>query len=354
MRCQIVDLSPGHEVSLSRNLSTGTERLSWNDGILQTVEERVFLAKRLIDGAAVYFISIINVRRTDEGRYTCRVWSLMSDNPGDIGSESVDVKIQYFPPKPECETDHQQGLSVQAGATFKVTCLADKGNPTVDLKWERTGDGDLTRTAEMTQEESRDGQRVVSTLTVELGSKDNQIVLVCKMTSEAFPDKIATCHVGPIAVVSDPTQMVTDDGGILLPSDREVRPQEVTTTALTVPSHVTTEFTRKTRYTPNKNECLQTCSTSTLTNWVIATIIAGLIALVLLVGTIVLLFKLNGLHSTPHYVEPQQPQQIDMNIHDQSRAREIYYEVDGKQGKEAMVYMALDKCQRAGDVSVYS
>ena len=335
IHCQIFDLDPAYEVTLSRQLGDDNQRLSWNLDLLQSVEDRVFLAiRQLEDGSVVYFMSITEVNKSDQGKYSCRILSLAGDLPRDIQSESVSVYIQYFPDSPECKTE--QGSGLESGQKVTVTCSANRAEPDVDLQWKRTGEGDLSGASLSTRTTS---DRRFTSITLQVRPDDDQIILVCQMMSDAFPERMATCHVGPIKVSGN-----TD----VKPSVAMI-PGTGTHTDISVTHDVSTALVvrKTTKDQEDITECRKSCSTLTITYWILATAIGGFLALILFIGTIALLFKLYKLNQSP-YCKPRTGVTLQRR-----QTRDIYVELD-KGGKDAKVYMSLDRCKKRGDVSVYS
>lgn len=336
IHCQIFDLDPEYEVTLSRQLGDDNQRLSWNLDILQSVEDRVFLASRqLNDGSVVYFMSITEVTKSDQGKYSCRILSLAGEFPKDIQSESVDVDIQYFPDSPECATEQESG-QLESGQTLTVTCTANRAEPDVDLQWKRTGEGDLSdgTITSWTTNEKR-----FTNMTLKVRPEDDQVILVCQMISDAFPERMATCHIGPFKVtgnsdVKPSVAMIPGTGTYI-----DTSGTHDVSTALVV--------TKTTRNLYDMTDCRQSCSTLTITYWILATAIGGFLALILFIGTIVLLFKFYKLNRSP-YCKPRTAVTLQRR-----QMRDIYVELD-KGGKDAKVYMSLDRCKKRGDASVYS
>ena len=75
VHCQVTELEEGHEVTLYRiRDGQSVQRVSVGD-ILTQDEDRLFLATRQLgDGSTVYFLSVMEVTRSDQGTYRCQVF----------------------------------------------------------------------------------------------------------------------------------------------------------------------------------------------------------------------------------------------------------------------------------------
>ena len=133
--CQVWDMQPGHEVTISRELSNGKgERLSWNEDILLSVDERVFLAVRRKDGSLVYFLTVMDVTRMDEGSYSCQI--VLQSELRVISADSMEMRVNYFPLEtyPRCSGPVQ----VMNGVEAVYNCSSTDAFPSINLKWSGT------------------------------------------------------------------------------------------------------------------------------------------------------------------------------------------------------------------------
>ena len=334
IHCHVWDLQKGHEVTLIRILSEGSERLSVNSDVLSSVEDRVFVASRqLPDGSVVYFLSIIDVTKEDTGEYICKVLAT-SGTSDELPSESIFIESTYFPAESDPVCTPNAPLIVKEGGKWTFNCSSEAAYPIVSLGWERNG---VARNSlEYTQYVNKN--RVFSTLTLSISAMDNKAVFICKITSRAFPGRTRTCHVGPLTVQSDPnhhqqnTIPISNNDDITKPTlSSRTNPKDNNPRG--DGGKDSTDFFGMEEV---PEECRGICSSSassstTVFFWVLATVVTATIALIFFVVCVTMLFKYNSMHDKDH--RPYLPGQLT--------AEEIYSEVEQK--RENRLYMALDK-----------
>ena len=97
VHCQVWNLESGHEVSIFRTVNTGTHRISLNGNVPQEVDSRIYLAVRQAHGGSkIYFLTIIEASKQDEGKYECKVINTIG-RVAQIAVDSIDLKVEYFP-----------------------------------------------------------------------------------------------------------------------------------------------------------------------------------------------------------------------------------------------------------------
>ncbi|XP_072046665.1 uncharacterized protein [Amphiura filiformis] len=208
LHCQVWNLHQGHEVAIFRTVSTGTERISLNENVPQEVDNRVYLAVRQAQdgGSRIYFLSVIDASKADEGRYSCKVNTI--GEIAEVAVDSIDLKVMYFPSDsdPSCSTNSPSTSQVSVGTKITLNCSSVVGYPEVSLKWNRNG-----RTAQHEVETFIQNGRKYMTLTVEIGSADQGSVYQCDLTSEAFPERKQSCHIGPFTLTQSALDHVDYD-----------------------------------------------------------------------------------------------------------------------------------------------
>ncbi len=325
LRCQVTDLQNNHEVRISRDVGNQTQTLSWNNVIALEDDSRLFLAiRQLDDGSIVYFLTIIKATRLDEGIYSCKVVDpvkLMVISDG-----STPIKFQYFPSDaPVCNP--QTIPPVMAGTSVTLNCSAIGARSVIEVNWSRTGDGKLAK-SKITSTNTK----VFASVTFKPSLRDVGVMFFCKVTSPAFPEQMSTCHVGPLKVLPDPRGPISVE-----PDVKSPRPSYPILT-----SNVNQNTIDDTRHTLDTNDdpvgCSAICdrNSASMLYWVIATFLAGIIALVFCIMAVAVALRLHRAKrdmTTLHRIGGLQGHQ------------EIYLELDDK-FDENRIYMALDQCRK--------
>lgn len=327
--CQVWDLIPGEEVTIFRRRGqSDIERLTWNGGYAVGVEERVFIAERHVsDGSLVYFLTITNVEKRDQGDYTCRVFK--SDTMEQIAFETLPVQIYHFPEEPDPLCSPHVDMTVQEGSVVTLNCTSREGLPRVQLSWSKSGSKTITPT--------RSGHSngvVFSEISVRVTRHDNGAVFLCELNSLEFPDEARTCHVGPLKVLFTPHA----PGDI---SNIPIKPLEATTMSSPGVKLNNLHNVDANEKTPgvkiNTNYCSQECTLfdSPAFSWILLTAIAGAIAFLFFVIGLVLFLKLRMFN------DEHRRHAIALKYAPKSSMRDdIYEELEGRQ-REARMYMAL-------------
>ena len=281
LHCQVKNLRPGDEVTILRKVTgdVTSTRISMQETLMD-VDERVYLAVRQLgDGSGtVYFLTIMEVKKEDEGDYTCKITN--TDSNGNLASGLVSFRTKYFPPDSDPLCDTVDVSNVDIGQRIVLTCSSELGNPEIDLEWIQTG-------SEIPLESVKSFQhnRLISTLTVDISSEHNGAIFSCKIQSDGFPSDSSTCHVGPVMLFSNPT------GGFNPVQDTNTQLSD--RTLLTLPP----SDNSKSGFVPQ--ECRTLCKTnsSKITYWTIGTIIAGVLAIFLCIWVVILFVKYRHLPS---------------------------------------------------------
>ena len=309
--CQVWNSQDDYIVTMSRQLKGSIQKkmLSWDTRIL--ADERVMLATRpLQDGSTVYFLSILDITRKDEGTYFCQVRTL-AGNERVIANDTVNIDISYFPTdaSPECSTTGNS-LVVREGHVIEFNCSSEAGKPQVTFEWSKSTEI-LQRAEDVPVDES------YSVLRFKPTSTDNNAIFVCTITSAAFPDKTRTCHVGPVTVIPDP-------------SIKQALPSPTLKTEV----HKSEPGIEQPTGAPSASMCKQVCSNlnSNVHYWMIATVAFSIVAIIFIITGFCLLLRYYKLSSAPTAV----PVRPHINDGDDTYEK-LEYRSDRK------VYMALDK-----------
>ena len=196
--CKITNLEREDSVILRRTVNGETEKISLDQTIQGSLDNRFFLAnRRLSSGAMVYFLSVIDVTRDgDEGEYECRV--IQEDK---IMTKKINAKVQYFPSErsTQCSSDFLATAVVVSGTRISFNCSSEDGLPEVDIAWAVT----TTTGEELRYTHTRADGMVHSKLSLEASMRYNDAVFICKITSAGFETE-RTCHVGPLTITRNP------------------------------------------------------------------------------------------------------------------------------------------------------
>ena len=332
--CKVQDLDEDtHTIAISKEDERGQnyQQLSMGDNI-QIDDPRVFLAvRRLSDGYKVFFLSIINVEREDEGIYKCKL--LLKNPTSEIEAHPVRVNITYMPDQnPECSSSEPLE-NMMAGDTLNWNCSSEEGFPKVTLTWVRSNP---VRGTVLKSQPLKQTGKVVSQLSHRLSEYDNQAMFICELSSEAFPDaQPKRCHIGPVTVKHNPfytSEPYLDDNSAYIGGGGVVNNNKDNTKV---------GFPTPGSPLNNKPECKDYCSTLTtpVFHWIIATISAGVLAIIFLIIGIVISIKLCNLSST----RSSQTGRIMMQQRRYPLTDDTYAELDSKQDEGNRVYMMLDR-----------
>ncbi len=264
VHCQVWKITDSHEMTIFRTLhETGvTERLSVNDNILSDIDERVYLGvRKASDGSTIYFLSIMDATRMDRGEYICKVFRVSTATVVEMAAGSVNITSTYFPSDPLCAANGP--LTLYAGSMLTLNCSVEIGNPIASVEWTRTGSSTALEAVQFIQDKT-----IYKQLSLSLTLQDTNAIFFCRITSRAYPNRVRTCHVGPIRVLST---------GIAPTLTSEITTGHQSATEVSVSIMVNKTSIRR--------KCLQTCSPlkSNLFYWILATIILGFLAIFFLV-----------------------------------------------------------------------
>ncbi len=326
VHCVVSDISEGQNVKIVRQPIGGNipQLLTLNEVVQTYDDERVFLAKRQMAGNKfVYFLSIIDVTRKDEGTYSCQVTTPTLTAVDISASDEVKVKVNYFPDEtnPVCTHDMGNGheLIVDEGDMVNLNCTSARGHPTVDLRWKRSENV-------LESFESPSGEGLVSEiLRFQASRSDHKSMFICEIISDAYPGRKSTCHVGPVTVrfQSNGDNVIDIHSPVQITSDVEITP----------PTDV---ITKKPPVIISEDNCKDVCSLSSGPGffWIVSTVVAGCLALIFLIIGSVLLLKYHRMSGNTYEENFLQTRPDD------------FYEKLQYGNHEEMVYMSLGNANR--------
>ena len=328
IHCHIWDLDPNvHEVSIYRTLDSGKyERLTLGDHVQPGVADGVFLAVRQLgDSSRVYFMTVTDVTKKDEGNYTCKVSKVPSNDM--IVEESISMRMLYFPSETSPTCTPSQSPTLLEGIPTKLNCSSEIGNPPVKIGWKLTGSKTYLSSEQVTV-----GKTVYSFLTFTPTLADNTAVLLCEIKNPSLPENkgLRTCHVGPITVQRNPNY----------PHDQTVyRPTSLITTVPVLSNMDTPKITVKFNTT---TDCPSTCSKfqTPVSYWITATIFLSVVAFIFFAVAITLSIKYCHAVEEPDYIGPyatRHIQQLPSDLRDK-----VYVEVEHKRDN-GRLYMSLQR-----------
>ena len=296
--------------------------------LLNDDDTRVFIAERLLlDGSVVFFLSVTDVTAEDQGHYTC---TLKSSNLDQILlRESVTIDLDYFPGDTSPVCWPPQIPELIEGEVAVLNCSSEKGNPTVDITWNQGGQDMMEFREDAETRIITEGAMIYSVLRFIPRLSDNSAVFLCRITSPAFPDVKRECHVGPVTVTPNPNGPPSRKPANIV-VDNDVRAG----TEQRFPDIGDQSIDPKESTRPSAN-CLDTCSafSSPVVYWVMATIVAGLIALTFLITGIILYIRYTRI------VASSKERQF---VCRQISAEDAYEQLEYRK-MDKMLYMSLDK-----------
>ena len=326
--CKVQNLESTHDIAISKEAKDGRnyEALTLDEKI-QTEDSRVFLAVRQLADHKVYFLSIINVQREDQGIYKCK---LLRKNPTtEIKAHPVMVNITYLPDEnPECASAGHLSNNLMEGDTLNWNCSSEEGFPRVSLTWVRSNTG-----AELPATDHSQNGRVIAELSHTLTRSDNKAIFICKLSSPAFPDieNKKACHIGPIEVKPNPEKPFDNSAYIDNRDDANNRDDGT--------NNVVSSVDFPTPGSPTI-ECKEYCSniSTPVFQWIVATILVGILAIIFLIIGIVMSIKLCHLNNSSKSRVVQRRYLPAHGVDD------TYAELEGKR-EDNRVYMMLDRSQ---------
>ncbi len=338
VHCQVWNLQKGQEVTFMRTPEDGdiTRIAIIVEGeplIVGNSGGTVFVAVRQMnDGSVVYFLSILNVAKTDAGKYECNIDD-PGANDGDLPGDFVDIRIAYFPsePGPLCSPGELSG-PLTAGDEIVLQCTSEEAYPEVSVQWTRSGSPQVLPSEKMSLE-GQSGALLRHTVT----EHDSGKIFLCQVTSKSFSSRTASCHVGPIQVIPNPNAPNEPDRPNIKPKYDSTKP----------PSNSGGDFIthKKQDSATIEEKCWETCSEdSSVMYWILATIAASIFALTFMIAGIIMIFKYYRIPETDDIPKTQ----YIPTLH---TGEEIYVEVESKRCRDKSMYMSLEKPRKPEHLS---
>ena len=284
--CEVRNLRNGDEVTLLRSTINGDiERLSVDKDILPSVDERMFLSvKQMKDGSVIYFLSMADVSRHDEGQYSCGINNKATNRQ--VIKRSVHLNVMYFPQDSYPVCNSNQPLAVLEGTTMSFNCTTADAFPSVILTWSRGGD-ELHTGVERTEQRGGD---ISTVLTFKASRSHDRSVFICTVTSPAFADMKQTCHIGPLAVHRDPKYNGGVGQTISTPPTRTFD----TKNGGKIDNDPISVFTTSEKAADVHKKCQKHCAASVSSKaffWIVSTVIAAAMAVAFLIIGLILFVK---------------------------------------------------------------
>ena len=198
IQCQINDMEDGNTVRIFRKINGQTEEVT--SELLyypSSLGQRVFVTKRTMPGRTlVYFMTIIDTSVHDEGKYMCKVYTLLDEDYVKVAEDSINVDIYFLPDSiyPMCESTPAVIDNMNEDVQLKLKCISAKGAPAVALRWINNSVKEIY------------SQRIIQddTVSAEIFQSTSRsldgTIFICEMTSPGFSNFIKTCQIGPITV----------------------------------------------------------------------------------------------------------------------------------------------------------
>ncbi len=322
VHCQVWNLEEGYKVSISRH---GNQGLTWDKVIVTNDDGRVFLAiRKMRDGSTVYFLSIMDIARSDEGEYSCKVVSMASTLIEVIAVDRASIAINYYPAENNPVCSPSESVAMYAGSLIALNCTSEAARPSVSLEWSRTGDGVVPKSTSIIKRGI-----VYSQLLFRPTVADSGAVFLCQVKSKTFPEKPYSCHIGPITVLPSNSDPV--DHGLTI--------QEPYPTASSTELQLYTEGPGNVEAVQCQEVCASWTSSDYLQYWIRGTVTAGFFAFVFLIMVVTLVFK----HRTFSQNAKQQNFRRNLRSKDDIYANIEQTFVERPHFVDRSVYMALTR-----------
>ncbi len=207
VQCRVWNIRTSDKVNFFHYVNGQPEQITLDNHYAETsIGDRSYLAKRTFtDGSRIFFLTVVDIKQSDEGKYVCKVYS-WSDIT-DIEEDSFDIRMHSFPNKvyPVCQSTPSID-SVTIGDRLLLKCTSERTFPLVTLTWSSSSDSSIVHNTRNTTSYS-----VVSFETsLVLQQSHNGAVFVCTMTSPGFPQRERSCIIGPLNIIHESRNGVLD------------------------------------------------------------------------------------------------------------------------------------------------
>ena len=207
IQCQVWNMQDEYTVNLFRVMNELTEQLTLrgNYDSHSSLGQRAFLAKRTFSGSSlVMFLTVVEISASDEGEYLCKVHSVIRGTFNDIAQDSITVEIFAFPSSiyPSCNSIPNT-LIINTGKELVLKCTSEKGYPVVRLDWSCMNVDVQFVTHDSTIIIDDNSDTLMSRITLSVDASHNGAIFECKLESDGFPDRVRSCHIGPLQIVQN-------------------------------------------------------------------------------------------------------------------------------------------------------
>ncbi len=270
IKCQVWDTQHNFVVSILRSSNGRTKQLTNGPVIQSTGKLSLFLATRTFsDGSVVYFLTMTEVTKEDQGEYVCRVIDISESNK--IAEDKIDLELYSLPGNmyPVCDSIPNLQSPINIGETLTLQCTSGKGVPAVQMKWINT-----KSTGYLSSYETMDGNLLHSEVITHVDRSLNGAVFLCEIRTDALSDWKRTCVVGPVKIRSHISSSNVLNSQTLLDDDLKLTYEK-----------------------PSFSETCGECSSNVTVEFylTVATAGAGLLTILFIVTTIIMCHKYHSI-----------------------------------------------------------
>ena len=197
IRCQIWGMKDGYIVSLLHVNNGYTELITRGD--VYMTSNMIYLSKRTFtDGSNIFFWTKVGASETDEGKYICKVFTLLDGSHIDIAEDSINIQLYSFPRSmyPECRSNPSEPSIMYENNVLRLTCTSEKAFPNVVLNWNCNNPS-----IRITPRNTTTRDMVSSEISFLTEIRHHGMVCVCRLSSRGFPDRQRSCIIGPITIL---------------------------------------------------------------------------------------------------------------------------------------------------------
>ena len=329
VQCQIWEMQGGYTVMIMRTIDGESEQITNGPAVtpVSSVANRVYLSVRTFrDGSVVYFVTLLDISDSDRGEYGCTVFTMSNRRFIEIADNSTNVLVASFPEEtqPTCSSN-PDNLVMQENTMLRLMCSAYKTFPVVDLKWRQSSVFDrYLPSSESTYDESTTS---IAVLRAEM--MHNGAIFLCEMTSKGFPDRMRTCQIGPITVVSSVKGNIGNDVNRIT----------------IIPQGSDTRDLIKTDSTQLSEDCTETCQSSihVVFYLTISTASASLLCFIFFITTLVMCCKYHSISSnvrnTQEYIPHQECDPVYVSLQRRRHNEQVYMTLEDPNNPDGKVLL---------------
>ncbi|XP_072030245.1 uncharacterized protein [Amphiura filiformis] len=198
IQCQVWDIQDAFNIHMYRVSNERTEQIINGEEIVRSTERlNMFLATRTFsDGSAVYFVTITDVTKNEQGEYLCKFFDITKFAV--TAEDSINVEIYSLPSNgyPICSSVPNQPVALNIGDRLMLKCTSEKGVPGIQIKWLNAKSAEYLTSTETIQD-----HLVYSEVFTDINESLQGALFNCEITSEGFPDWKRSCTIGPIRII---------------------------------------------------------------------------------------------------------------------------------------------------------